>query len=270
MDLPKFSTLTLTYDDELLAIAINRPEALGALSENVVAELAAALEFVRGHCGEGSDWSIRTVILTGTGDKAFVAGADIREMSAMSESEATQYSIDMARVTTGFEELPVPVIACVKGFALGGGCELALAADWILACENAVFGQPEVKLGLVPGFGGTARLPRRIGPAAASEMILTGESIGAARALEIGLVQAVLGSSSDLMEAARVQHDRIKAASPRAIARAKSLLRASSSLPLVDALKTESLVFGENFGSADAAEGTHAFLEKRKPGFTGA
>ena len=167
-------------------VTIDRPKALNALDSATLAELACVV------AGLATDADARALLLTGGGPKAFVAGADISEMQALSPEEARSFSSRASRIFLDMEALSIPVIALVNGYALGGGCELALACDWIVAADNAVFGQPEVNLGIPPGFGGTQRLPRRIAPGKAMELLVTGRSIDPARALELGLINRIV------------------------------------------------------------------------------
>ncbi|MFC6236014.1 enoyl-CoA hydratase/isomerase family protein, partial [Leucobacter soli] len=190
-------TLDLEVSEEILTVTISRPEVLNALSPVVIAELRRVFGPLRSELGRADetgrpDWSIRGVILTGAGEKSFVAGADISVMRGMSPAEADAYTAEAQELTSWLETLPVPVVAAVNGFALGGGCEIAMSCDYIFAAETASFGQPEVGLGLIPGFGGCVRLQQLVGVAAARELIFTGRRIDAAEALRLGLVLRVL------------------------------------------------------------------------------
>jgi enoyl-CoA hydratase len=208
------------------------------------------------------------VIITGQGDKAFVAGADIAAMADFEPSAARQLSALGQRLGRLLDEASFAVLAAVNGFALGGGCELALCADLILASDRARFGQPEINLGLIPGFGGTLRLARRVGLGWANRLVLTGEPVDAARALELGLCDAVF-PHAELLEQTRELASRIAAKPPLAIAGARrSLLRARSTDPTT-ASDFETETFAGLFASADAREGMRAFLEKRAPAFRG-
>jgi enoyl-CoA hydratase len=226
MDFGTFETLAIETSHGVATVTINRPEALNALSTKVVEELAKVCEVLNqlGGTGTAADdgaWPVRGVILTGAGGKAFVAGADIREMTSMSQDEGEFYARSMHAVTLALETLPVPVIACVDGYALGGGCELALAADFIYATERAQFGQPEVNLGLVPGFGGSVRLQQRIGLGVARELIYTGRRIDAGEAQRLGLVNRVLPTREELLSAAAETIREIATKAPTAVALAK-------------------------------------------------
>jgi enoyl-CoA hydratase len=243
---------------EIATMTINRPKALNALSPVVVQEMAKVLRDVR------HDRSIRVLIVTGAGDRAFIAGADIAAMSAMSTVDGLEFSRLGHRVMSTFEELPIPVIAAVNGFALGGGTEVALACDLIVASEKARFGQPEINLGLIPGFGGTQRLPHRIGHARARELILTGDMIDGKTAFEWGLVNKVV-ASDQLMAETRKFAEKLASKSGFALRQCKAALRASFTMAENEGLLYEQSAFGLAFASADKAEGTKAFVEKRDP-----
>jgi enoyl-CoA hydratase len=242
----------------IAVLTVNRPNALNALNREVLEEMARVIRDVR------HDSSIRVLIVTGAGDRAFVAGADITAMSKMSAAEGLDFSRLGHRVMESFEDLPIPVIAAVNGFALGGGLELALACDLILASEKARFGQPEINLGLIPGFGGTQRLPHRIGHNKARELIMTGEMFDAASALSWGLANQVL-PPAELMEAAKRLAGKIAGKSAFALRQAKAALRAAFTMEEDAGLRFEQEAFGVMFGSADRLEGTAAFVEKREP-----
>ncbi|GLB66696.1 enoyl-CoA hydratase/isomerase family protein [Arthrobacter mangrovi] len=261
----QYETLKIERAEALATVTLERPEAMNALSSRVVAELAELVEELRSPEAAG----IRCVLLTGSGGKAFAAGADIRELADMTGEQAAGYSGAMLEVTRALEQLPMPVIACVNGFALGGGLELAMACDFIYATANAKFGQPEVNLGLIPGFGGTVRLPQLVGPARAKELIYSGRAIDAARALEIGLVNQVFDTREEMLEAAAATGAEIAAKSPAAVASAKRTVDAVAALPTAEGLKLERDAFAGAFGTEDARIGTRAFLAKEKPEFTG-
>ena len=249
----------LIFDKSPIAtMTVNRPAALNALNRAVLEEIAQVLRDVR------HDPAVRVLIVTGAGDRAFVAGADIAAMAAMSAIEGLEFSRLGHRVMQTFEDLPIPVIAAVNGFALGGGLELALACDLIVASDKARFGQPEINLGLIPGFGGTQRLPHRIGHVRARELVMTGDMIDAKIALELGLVNAVVGPG-ELMAAARALADKLASKSALALRQAKAALRAAATAPEDAGLRFEQEAFGIAFASADRVEGTKAFLEKRPP-----
>lgn len=268
-------TLKLNVDEAVLTVTISRPEALNALSPQVISELREVFGLLRDTLGEadgdkGADWSVRGVILTGEGPKSFVAGADISIMRGQSQAEADAYARDAQELTSWIETLAVPVVAAVNGYALGGGCELAMACDYIFATENASFGQPEVGLGLIPGFGGCVRLQQYVGIAAARELIFTGRRIDAHEAHRLGLVLRVLPDSGALIAAAKESLSLAARQSPVAVASAKRTVRAAQSLPTDDGLTIEREAFAARFGTDDMLEGTAAFVEKRKPSFRGA
>ncbi|GAA2202197.1 enoyl-CoA hydratase/isomerase family protein [Sinomonas flava] len=264
-----YSTLKLDLDEGILTLTVDRPEALNALSQQVVSELWKAFTAIQDSCTHDAGWPVRGVIVTGGGGKAFVAGADIREMASMGPDSAAEYARSMQGVTLLIEKLPVPVIAAVDGFALGGGCELALACDFIYASEAAQFGQPEVNLGLVPGFGGSVRLPQRVGLGPARELIYTARRIDAAEALRLGLANRVLPSRDELLAAARETLQEIAGKAPAAVGLAKQSIAGATGRPTNQGLEAEAEAFREAFTTDDMREGTAAFLEKRKAAFTG-
>ena len=253
--------VTYELQGRAAVITVNRPEKRNALNNQVRAELKAAIRRAAG------DAAVRAVILTGAGDKAFIAGADIAEFEGKSPVEQWR---DMSNdpVYDVPEECPKPVIAAVNGFCLGGGMELALACDIRIASNAAKFGQPEVVLGIIPGGGGTQRLPRVVGVAAALRMILTGEMIDAAEALRVGVVSEVT-EPAQLIPRALAIAEVIAAKSPVAVASAKQATRAALSLPLEEGLRMERSLFAMCFASQDKVEGVRAFLEKRPPEFPG-
>jgi enoyl-CoA hydratase len=255
-----YENIRLDIDGTLATLTIDRPKALNALNSKTIGELEAAL----GALGSG----VRALILTGGGEKAFVAGADIAEMAQLSETQAQEFAAAGHRTLLKLEQLGIPTIAAVNGFALGGGTELALACDLIYASEKAVFGLPEVTLGVIPGFGGTQRLTRLVGKARAKEMIFTGGKLDAAKAKEIGLALEVLPADK-LLEHARGVAAKILKVGPVAVAKAKQVIEANADADLRKALEAERLGFAELFGSSDQKEGMKAFLEKRPAQFTG-
>lgn len=259
------STLIVVEDGAIATVTIHRPDRLNALNAEVLEELAKLFQALE---RRASDHRPRVVVLTGAGDRAFVAGADISEMSGLSVAEARAFSERGQRLGRIMEESSFPIIAAVNGFALGGGCELALACDLIVASERARFGQPEVTLGLIPGFGGTLRLASRVGVPWARRLLFTGEIVDAQRAAELGLVDIVAAPEQLLnraMELARSIADK----APLAVAASKrSLLRSQRADPTT-ALDHETLAFSSLFASADAQEGLQAFLAKRPPRFSG-
>lgn len=242
-------------------LTVNRPKALNALDAAVVHALGEAVGDLQG------DAQVRAVIVTGAGDKAFVAGADIAAMAAMGAVEAEAFSARGQRVLDGLAGLPVPVIAAVGGFALGGGCELAMACDLVIASSKARFGQPEVKLGVLPGFGGTQRLVRRVGWSNALDLCLTGRMVGAEEALRMGLCSRVV--EGDALEAAVAVGVEIAALGPVALRLAKRAIHENADQPLASAQAAERTLFGLCFATTDQKEGMAAFLEKRPADFRG-
>lgn len=268
---PKFENLLVESKDGVATISFNRPKALNALNEATLHELRSALILMENHSAgrEGAlQEQIDVVILTGTGEKSFVAGADILEMKDKSHEAGEEFARLGQAVTRAIELLPQPVIAAVNGFALGGGCEFAIACDFILASENAVFGQPEVCLGIIPGFGGSVRLARFVGQPRARELIYSGRKIKADEALRIGLANQVLPLAQLLPRAQEIAQE-MRKNSPMAIARSKKLMNHIYTMPIDAALREEALLFGSIFGSYDQREGMSAFAEKRKPSFKG-
>lgn len=254
--------LVLTQrDGAIVTLVINRPDKHNALSVGVRRALVDALAMC------SADPEVRVIIITGAGEKSFVAGADIAEF-------ATRTPVDQFRAMRApspleaIERLPQPVIAAINGYCLGGGLELAMACDFRIASDRARFGQPEINLGIIPGGGGTQRLPRLIGLGHAMRMILTGEPIDAAEALRVGLVQEVVAGDA-LMARANEVALTIARKSPVALAAAKEATRAALQTPLAEGLRVESGLYLLAFASADKEEGVRAFLEKRAPHFTG-
>ncbi|MBK9606903.1 MAG: enoyl-CoA hydratase/isomerase family protein [Betaproteobacteria bacterium] len=259
----QFETLLLEQKEPgIHLLTINRPQALNALSPQVIAELTGALAALR------ADPGVRVLLVTGAGEKSFVAGADIAAMSAMSPLEARAFALAALGLLRGFEAAPFPVIALVNGYALGGGCELAMACDWIVAAESAQFGQPEVNLGICPGFGGTQRLPRLVGRAMAMEMCVTGRAVKAPEALRIGLVNHVVPAAG-LLDKGLELGRAIAAKGPVAVGIVKHLIQHGQDLDLENALRLEADNFAVLCATADKREGMAAFLEKRKPAFIG-
>ncbi len=241
-------------------ITINQPDKRNAMNSERLRALHGALRQL------DMDRSVRCIVLTGAGDRAFVAGADISEMATLAPDEGLAFARLGHAVTAKIEQVAQPVIAAVNGFALGGGCELALACDIRLASETAVFAQPEVGLGVPPGWGGTQRLARVVGPGLASEMIFTGRRVDAGEALRVGLVNAVY-AGAELMEHAVTMAERIAANSPRAVSASKQLIGLALAGNPSNGLATEARRFADAFGSADQREGMAAFLEKRTATF---
>ncbi len=254
--------ITITHRGFVALVTISRPEALNALNSAMLKELKEAFREL------ACDSDVRAVVLTGEG-KAFVAGADIGEMKDFAPEDALAYSAHGAKAFAAVENLPQPVIAAVNGYALGGGCELALACDIRLASEKARFGQPEVGLGITPGFGGTQRLPRAVGAQIAMRMILTGRPIDAAEALRVGLVSGVYAPELLLEEAMRLAES-IAANAPVAVRGAKAAIWRGLDLQLVDGIRTEADLFADCFHTEDQKDAMAAFVEKRKlDGFKG-
>lgn len=243
-------------------LTVNRPDKLNALNRHVVADLERAFAAAAAESG------VRAVVVTGAGEKAFVAGADIGEFSGLSEAEGRELARRGQRVFSAIEGSSKPVIAAVNGFALGGGCELAMACHLRVAAKTARFGQPEVKLGLIPGYGGTQRLPRLVGRGRALEVLLAGGMIDAATALNWGLVNRVV-DGPELRATAQGLAEEILKVSPLAVAACLEAVAAGADRPLHEALELEASHFGRCFGSEDAREGVAAFLEKRQPRFPG-
>jgi enoyl-CoA hydratase len=243
-------------------LTVNRPRSLNALDADTLDEIAAAIARVAG------DPAARVLLVTGAGDKAFVAGADIAQMQGFGPAEAQAFSEKGNRTFRALEMLPVPAIALVNGYALGGGCELALACDWIVACERAAFGQPEVNLGVVAGFGGTQRLPRLIGRARALELLVTGRMVKAEEALRIGLVNQVVAPER-LRETGFELARTIAAKGPVAVRLTKQIVQRGQDLDLPNACQQEAYAFALTCATEDQKEGMKAFLEKRPAKFTG-
>ncbi len=258
------STLLVGRDEHVATLTLHRPEKLNALNEELLGELAHQLEELARAPGP----RVRCAILTGAGDRAFAAGADIAAMKDMTPAEALRFAGLGHRVARAIDDAPFPVIAAVNGFALGGGCELALACDFIYASDKAKLGQPEVNLGVMPGFGGTQRLARRIGPARARELCMTGDEFNAEEALRHGLVNKVVAHEAQLPEA-RDAATKIASKAPLAIAAMRRAILHGADVPLPWANEIEATAFAALFGSSDQKEGMSAFLDKRPPRFEG-
>ena len=260
--LPTFETLLFEQSGPIVTLTLNRPAVLNALNSQVFDDLERAFR------GIAQDSSVRVILLTGSGERAFAAGADITELAELDPGGTQQKALRGQAVFALIESSTRPVISCINGFALGGGCELALACTLRIAAENARLGQPEVKLGLIPGYGGTQRLPRLIGASAALRLILTAEIISAEEALRIGLVDEVV-PAAELLGRARSIAEQIAAQAPLAISAALEAVHKGAALTLDDALKLEAEIFGRLAGTADKKEGVDAFLSKRQPIFHG-
>ena len=256
-----YETLTFDVAERVATITVNRPDKLNALSDATIRELGEAIDAAR------ADDAVGGIILTGAG-RAFVAGADIAELSRHDGAGARALALAGQSVFRRFETSPKPTIAAVNGFALGGGCELAMACHVRIAADAAKFGQPEVKLGLVPGYGGTQRLPRLVGRGRALQLLLTGELIDAAEAHRIGLVNAVV-PGAELLDAARRMLGQMLANAPLALAGCIEAVDEGLDRELDDALALEAEHFGRLAETADMREGTAAFLAKRAPSFQG-
>ncbi|GAX89561.1 enoyl-CoA hydratase-related protein [Effusibacillus lacus] len=255
-----FENLIYSVEEGIATITLNRPKALNALNSALLTELSTLIDSI------ANDSSVQAAIITGAGEKAFVAGADISEMHGKSPLEARGFSQFGNAIFRKIEQLPQPVIAAVNGFALGGGCELAMACDIRVASTNAKFGQPEVNLGIVAGFGGTQRLPRLVGPGIAKELLMTGDMITADRAAQIGLVNHVVAPEELLGKAKEIAAKMLSKA-PFAVQFSKKLVNEGFNMDLDRALAMESEVFGTLFGTEDRLEGMTAFLEKRSANF---
>jgi enoyl-CoA hydratase len=255
-----YEKLHLEIDGPIAVITLDNPK-VNALSRPLLEDMRKVFEEI------ASNNEIRAVVLTGAG-KAFIAGADIGELSELDSKGAHDYSLRGQALLNAIETCNKPVIAAVNGFALGGGCEVAMACTFRIASEAAIFGQPEVKLGVIAGFGGTQRLPRLVGSGRALEILLTGENVSAEDAFRIGLVNKVVPADS-LLEVAKSTAAKIAAQGPVAVRLSKEAVYRGLDLPLGEALELEAQLFGKVFESEDAKEGTKAFLEKRAAEFKG-
>jgi enoyl-CoA hydratase len=261
----EYENILLEVDAEraVALITINRPDKLNALSRPLLQDLSAAIDEV------AADDRVRAVVLTGAGSKAFVAGADIAEIAALDTAQAgVEYARFGQTVMRKLELLPMPVIAAINGYALGGGCELALCADIRIAADTAQLGQPEINLGVIPGFGGTQRLARLVGRDRAKLLVFTGERVGAEEAYQLGIVDRVVPAAS-VIDSAYELAASLAAKAPRALALAKAAVNEGMDLPLDEALKLEADLFGRTIDTEDRREGTAAFLEKRQAQWSG-
>lgn len=258
----EYKNLLIKKGDNLGWVIINRPDKLNALNGETIKELRAAFLSFR------DDPEVRSVIFTGSGEKAFVAGADISELAHLDSAQGKQYALEGQELTKLIESFKKPVIAAINGYALGGGTEMALACHIRIASENAKMGQPEVKLGLIPGFGGTQRLARLVGKGKAMELILSGKIIDSKEAHEIGLVNKVVPQGELLVTAENLAKEIIVNA-PLAIEYAIESINRGLDRTLEEGLLLEAEIFGKSCSTKDAKEGTKAFLEKRKANFQG-
>ena len=257
-----YSSILLEKKNSIAYVTVNRPKVLNALNMATMEELRAAFHYIK------NDEAIRVVILTGSGEKAFVAGADIGELAQQDAVSAKTYAHRGQNVLNLIENLGKPVIACINGFALGGGCELALACTMRIASDNAKLGQPEVKLGIIPGYGGSQRLPRLVGKGIAMQMVLAGEVITAQEAHRIGLVNEVT-AAADLIPRAEAIAAKIIANAPLAVQYALEAVNKGMEMTLAEGLFLEAALFAVCCATEDKKEGTAAFLEKRPAQFKG-
>ena len=257
----EFKNIQYAIDNGIITVTINRPKALNALNPETIHELDQCVSMIE------SNTDIKVVIITGGGTKSFVAGADIVAMSTMNPIEGRTFGILAQDVFTRIENLPQPVIAAVNGYALGGGCELACACDFRYASDNAKFGQPEVGLGITPGFGGTQRLPRVVGRGYGKELIFTAQMIDAQEAYRIGLVNKVV-PQEQLMDEAKKTAKKIASNAKIAVQLAKAAINRGINCDVITGIAYEDEVFGLCFATEDQKEGMAAFVEKRKANFT--
>ena len=257
-----YRNLLYEVNDGIAFVTVNRPKVHNALDQLTMSELVTAFE------SAADDEQVRVVILTGSGEKAFVAGADITEFASLSPVDGREYALAGQDVFNFIEQLGKPVIAAVNGYALGGGCELAMACTLRVASDTAVFGQPEVRLGLIPGYGGSQRLPRLVGKGRALEILLSGEQVSAESALEMGLVNRVV-PQSELLSTAETLARTIMANAPLALRYCLEAVHRGMEMTLTEGQFLEANMFGMCFATEDVEEGTEAFLEKRAPKFKG-
>lgn len=257
-----YENILLEVKDGVALVTINRPKVLNALSPDTLRELGEAVAEVR------NNDQVKVLVITGAGDKAFVAGADISEFPKMNALQAKVFAEEGQKVFFALEDLPIPVIACVNGFALGGGCEMAMSCDFIYASDKAKFGQPEINLGIIPGFGGTQRLSRLVGRAKAKELCMTGDQIPAQEAKDIGLVAQVF-PHDELKDTVIKAAKKMAAKGRIALREIKQVVDRGIEADLKTGCAFEAEAFATSFSSQDAKEGATAFLEKRKPEFKG-
>jgi len=260
--MPTYENIQIEVTAPLAVVTVNRPSVLNALNNQTVDELTSAFTAL------DADASVRVVILTGAGEKAFVAGADINELKVCDVRASIDKSIKGQNLLNIIEDSRLIVIAAINGFALGGGCEISMACDIRLASETARIGQPEVSLGIIPGYGGTQRLPRLVGRGKAKQLIMTGDMVDAAEARRIGLVDEVF-PASELMAEAKKMAAKIASKGPVAVTTAKRCINLGLDVDMKSGLEFEYTQFGVIFSTADKTEGCSAFLEKRKPDFKG-
>jgi len=259
-----YETLLLEIDANVALLTLNRPSVLNALNTTLLHELDHAIQEL------AADPAIRAIILRGAGGKAFAAGADISELAALDPAQAEQQSLRTQQLFRRIETLPKPVLACIEGYALGGGCELAMACTLRLANSSARLGQPEIKLGLIPGYGGSQRLPRLVGRGAALKLLLTGAVVDATEAYRIGLIDELVETGSDALLARALELARLIASMPPlAVAATMEAVDHGAGLPLDQALALEARIFARLCSTDDKREGTRAFLEKRQPVWSG-
>ena len=257
-----FENLLIARDGAVAIVTLNRPKVLNALNGQTLTELSAVMADLK------ADDSARAIVLTGAGEKSFVAGADINELAVLSPVQGKEHARRGQAIFDAIENLGKPVIAAVNGFALGGGCELAMACSIRIAADSAKFGQPEVNLGIIPGYAGSQRLPRLVGKGVALEILLTGDMITAQRAYEIGLVNRVVPAAELLAEATKLAHT-LASKAPLAIRYILEAVQQGLETPLPAGQFLETSLFGTISASEDMREGTKAFLEKRKPAWQG-
>jgi enoyl-CoA hydratase len=257
-----FDNLLCDRDGAVAVLTFNRPKVLNALDAATLRDLEAALDAV------GSDDEVRAIILTGSGEKAFVAGADINELAVLTPTQGKEHARHGQRVFDRIEQLGKPVIAAINGFALGGGCELALACTIRIAADTARLGQPEINLGIIPGYAGSQRLPRLVGKGRALEILLTGDMVSAQRAYEIGLVNQVV-PAAELMTAARAMAQNLASKAPVAARYIIEAVNHGLDVALAQGQALETSLFGAIASTEDTKEGTRAFLEKRKAAWKG-
>lgn len=256
-----FNNLRLEIENAIAIVTIDRPKAMNALDEATIDELAQAVEQISAKA------EVRGMMITGEG-RAFIAGADISKMPSMSPEDAERFSVKGSQLFRRIETLPIPVVAAVNGFALGGGCELMLACDFAIASNKARFGQPEVNLGIIAGFGGTQRLSRKVPYGIAMELLMNGDMIDAAEAHRVGLVNRVVEPEA-LIEETKNALQKILSRGPIAVKNTKLAIQRGLDMTIEEGLAEESRLFGECFSSEDAREGVTAFLEKRAADFKG-